>query len=176
MSYTLLTDEEFYKQEKQDKLDLDLFRKVVNQSCKKMHLIYKLLDKGANPMRFDGEIIKLALTQTGFSHNYLEFVNHCYENYQDVKDYIHKDFDLKIALAMPVYHINALLFIINHTERNLTKEDRQRLNKGPENLRVGNEHAIQEINQALEKRDLRDKLLVKSRAMPKRTTTKKMKI
>ena len=77
---------------------------------------------------------------------------------------------------MPVYHINALLFIINHTERNLTKEDRQRLNKGPENLRVGNEHAIQEINQALEKRDLRDKLLVKSRTMPKRTTTKKMKI
>ena len=177
MTYTLLTDEEFYAKEKQDKLDHDLFKKVANQSCKKMHLIYKLLEKGANPMRFDGEIIKLSLTQTGFSHNYLEFVTHCYENYQEVKDFIHKDFDLKIALTMPVLHINALLFIINHTERTLTKEDRERLNNGPENLRVGNEYAIQQINQALEKRDLFERLSKKHQAMPKKKVqTQKMKI
>ena len=49
MTYTILTNDEFYANEKQDKLDLDLFRKIVNHTPKKMHLIYKLLDKGANP-------------------------------------------------------------------------------------------------------------------------------
>lgn len=175
MTYTILTNDEFYAQEKQDKLDLDLFNKVVKHTPNKMHLIYKLLEKGANPMRFDGQIIATCLTNTGFNSNYMEILTHCYDNYQEVKDYVHKDFDLKIALAMPVYHIYTLLFIINHTERNLTQEDRQRLNKGPENLRVGNEYAINEINQALAKRDLRDKLLVKHQAKTT-TTTQKMKI
>ena len=49
-------------------------------------------------------------------------------------------------------------------------------NKGPENLRAGNEYAINEINQALAKRDLRDKLLVKHQARTTTTTTQKMKI
>ena len=173
---TLLTNDEFYAQEKQDKLDLDLFNKVVKHTPNKMHLIYKLLEKGANPMRFDGQIIATCLTNTGFNSNYMEILTHCYDNYQEVKDYVHKDFDLKIALAMPVYHIYTLLFIINHTERNLTQAERQRLNKGPENLRVGNEYAINEINQALAKRDLRDKLLVKHKARTTTTTPQQMKI
>ena len=177
MTYTILTNDEFYAQEKQDKLDLDLFNKVNRQGCKKMHLVYKLLDKGANPMRFDGDLIKCAFWQAGHSKENLEFLSHCHENYQEVKDYIHNKLDIKVSLAMPVYHINTLLFIINHTERNLTQEDRQRLNNGPENIRVGNEYAIKEINQALAKRDLYEKLKAKHLAVPKKKNqTQKLKI
>ena len=178
MTYTILTNDEFDANEKQDKLDLDLFRKIVNRTPKKMHLIYKLLDKGANPMRFDGKIIECSFNHTGFDSNYLEFFTYCYENYDVVKTYVHDKLNLTMALTEPVRHINAVLFLINHTERNLTQKERERLNNPPVNLKVGNEYAIKQINQALDKKDLFGKLTDKHQAQPikTKTPTQKMKI
>ena len=158
MTYILLTDKELAAQEKQDKLDLELFKRVNRQDCKYLDKIYNLLSKGANPMRFDGDLIKCAFWQAGRSKENLEFLNHCYDNYQEVKDYVHNTLDIKVALAMPVMYFNSLLFLINHTDRTLTHQEREKLNNPPENLKVGNEQAIEYINQALDKRDLREKL------------------
>ncbi len=177
MTYTILTNDEFYAQEKQDKLDLDLFNKVNRQGCKKMHLVYKLLDKGANPMRFDGDLIKCAFWQAGHSKENLEFLSHCHENYQEVKDYIHNKLDIKVYLAMPVMYLNSLLFVINQTERNLTPQEREMLNNGPANLKIGNEQAIEYVNQAIAKKDLLAKLTAKHLAVPKnKNQTQKLKI
>jgi hypothetical protein len=178
MTYTILDNKQFTEKEKQDKLDLDLFRKVVNQSCQKTELIYKLLDKGANPMRFDGDIIKQAFHQTGINQNNLDFFIHCYEKYDEVKTYVHNELNLGIALREPVRHLGALLYLVNSTNRQLTPNELERLNNPPINLVQGNLHAINVLNQAIAKKDLFSKMNEKHQANPvkAKTTTMKLKI
>lgn len=176
MTYTILDNKQFAEKEKQDKLDLDLFRKVVNQDCKKIDLIYKLLDKGANPMRFDGDIIKQAFHQTGTSQNNLNFFIHCYEKYDDVKTYVHDKLNLGWALREPVRHLGALLYLVNSTNRQLTPNELERLNNPPTNLVQGNLHAINVLNQAIAKKDLFSKLTDQHKEQPAKTKTPIMKL
>lgn len=176
MGYVILDNEKFEKKEKQDKLNLDLFRKVVNQSCKNIHLIYKLLEKGADPLFLDGEIIKQVFHQTGISENNLEFFSYCYDNNDDVKNYVHNKLNLGMALREPVRHIRALLYIVNKTPRKLTPNETEILDNPPINLVQGNIYSINILNQAIDKRNLFDKLIDEYQSKPVINKTKKMKL
>lgn len=198
MTYILLTDEQLAAQEKQDKLDLDLFKKVTRKLCKSMPAIYKLLSKGANPMRIDGDIIKQCFNQSSYGDGNLEFLAYCYENYTEVQDYIHNKLDLNIALRLPAIHLKALEFLITKTERNLTEQERivllaplhikalellftktERTVLENKNSALFNRHhtAIEMLKQSLEKRDLFEKMKAKHQAIPvKKAQQQKMKI
>jgi len=177
MTYTLLTDEQLAAQEKQDKLDLDLFKRVSRQTCKNMEQIYKLLEKGANPMRFDGELIQDTFFHSGYAPNCFEFFIHCYEKYPEVKDFVHNKLDLTSVLREPVRHLDALEFLIGRTERNLTEQERESLNSPAKNHAQANEQAIKQVNHALCKRDLHDRMKAKHQATPtKKNQAPQMKI
>lgn len=175
MSYTLLPDD--HAQEKQDKLDLDLFKRVSRQTCKNMEQTYKLLNKGANPMRFDGELIDFTFRHSGYAANCFEFFTHCYENYQEVKDYVHDKLDLNSTLREPVRHLDALVFLITRTERNLNEQERESLNNPAKNHAESNAEAIKAVNHALCKRDLHDRMKSQQQARPvKKAQQQTMKI
>lgn len=177
MTYILLTDEQLAAQEKQDKLDLDLFKRVSRQTCKNMEQIYKLLKKGANPMRFDGELIEYAFRHSGYAANCFEFFTHCYENYQDVKDHVDEKLDLASSLSKPVENLDALVFLITRTERNLTEQERERLNNPAKNHAESNAEAIKLVNHTLAKRDLHDRMKSQQQVAPvKKAQQQKMKI
>lgn len=177
MTYILLTDEQLAAQEKQDKLDLDLFKKVTRKLCKSMPAIYKLLNKGANPMRLNGDIIKQCFHQSSYGDGNLEFLTYCYENYTEVQNYIHNKLDLNIALRLPAIHLKALEFLITKTERNLTEQERIVLENKNGRVFERNQNAVEMLKQSLEKRDLFEKMKAKHHATPvKKAQQQKMKI